>query len=120
MRRRQPGKRLSVGRCAGARRRISSRTSSPMIELVWTRQFSRICRRWRREHPELAPVLRERLELFEREPWHSSLRTHSLSGQLKGLWAIRITYDHRLVFQFVDDAKTGALLVDIGTHDEVY
>ena len=91
-----------------------------MIELVWTRQFSRLCRRWCRAHPELAPVLRERLELFEREPWHPSLRTHALSGQLKGLWAIRITYDHRLVFQFVDGAKTGALLVDIGTHDEVY
>jgi mRNA-degrading endonuclease YafQ of YafQ-DinJ toxin-antitoxin module len=91
-----------------------------MIDLIWTPRFSRILRRWCRAHPELGPALRERLELFEREPWHSSLKTHALSGPLKGLWAIRITNNHRLVFQFVDEAKTGALLIDIGTHDEVY
>jgi mRNA-degrading endonuclease YafQ of YafQ-DinJ toxin-antitoxin module len=91
-----------------------------MIELVWTPRFSRVFRRWCRAHPDLVPVLRARLALFEREPWHPSLRTHSLSGPLEGLWAIRITYAYRLVFQFVGEGRTGALLIDIGTHDEVY
>jgi len=33
---------------------------------------------------------------------------------------MRITYDQRLIFRFMDEAHTIALLIDIGTHDKVY
>ncbi len=42
----------------------------------------------------------ERLNLFVQNPFEPSLKTHRLSGDLKELWAISITYQHRLVFNF--------------------
>ena len=60
----------------------------------------------------------ERVELFISDSFHPSLRVHSLSGVLQGLWAMKINYDHRFIFKFMDEAHT--LLIDIGTHDKVY
>ncbi|MFA4849624.1 MAG: type II toxin-antitoxin system YoeB family toxin [Methanoregula sp.] len=57
---------------------------------------------------------------FEEDPFHPSLKTHTLSGVLKGLWSFRITYEHRLVFDFIDESRTQVLLIDIGSHEEVY
>ena len=55
-----------------------------------------------------------------KEPYDSSLKTHTLSGKLKGLWAFSITYNQRLVFEFADNTRKKVFLVYIGTHDEVY
>ncbi len=89
-----------------------------MIELVWDVPFSRILKKWKRRHLDLIINFHSRLKLFTENPYHSSLKTHSLSGKLKGYWAFSINYDYRLVFEFITTDK--ALLIDIGTHDEVY
>ena len=52
-----------------------------------------------------------------------ALKTHGLSGDLAGHYACSCGYDCRVVFKLVKDAKTKkecVLLVDVGTHDEVY
>jgi mRNA-degrading endonuclease YafQ of YafQ-DinJ toxin-antitoxin module len=51
-------------------------------------------------------------------PFHPSLKTHSLVGHLADSWAININYEQRLVFRFLSDTKV--LLIDLGTHDDVY
>jgi addiction module RelE/StbE family toxin len=89
-----------------------------MIELVWDKTFIRIAQKWQKKHPELNQRFKERLKLFAQQPFHPSLRTHSLSGNLEGLFAFSITYEYRLVFKFISEDK--ALLIDIGSHDEVY
>jgi mRNA interferase YafQ len=51
------------------------------------------------------------------------LKTHHLSGQLAGLHACSVAYDCRIVFAKQKHPKSGAevlVLVNIGTHDEVY
>ena len=51
------------------------------------------------------------------------LKTHRLSGQLAGLHANSVAYDCRIVFIRQKHLKTGAetlLLINIGTHEEVY
>lgn len=58
------------------------------------------------------------LLFFIEEPFHPSLRTHSLSGNLDGCLALSITYEYRLVFKFISDERV--LLLDIGTHEDVY
>ncbi|MEI7585783.1 hypothetical protein [Runella sp.] len=60
----------------------------------------------------------ERLELFIQNPYTPVLQTHKLSGKLKGLLAFSLGYDLRVVFYFSETDK--AVLIDIGTHDEVY
>ena len=72
-----------------------------MIELIWDEKFKRLFK-------------------IVIDPFHPSLKTHSLSGILKGSWAMRINYEQRLIFRFVDKEKKKVLLIDLGTHNEVY
>ena len=44
-------------------------------------------------NPELKPKLSQALETFAANPLSPPLRTHKLSGKLKGLWAFVIAYD---------------------------
>lgn len=61
-----------------------------------------------------------RLEDFTQDPFDTKLKTHKLSGKLKGLWSFSIEYDVRVVFYFAKEKPTNAVFVDIGNHDEVY
>jgi len=91
-----------------------------MIEIIWDEKFKRLFKKWNQKHPDLNEQFRIKLELFVADPFHPSLKTHSLSGTLKGSWAIRINYEQRLIFRFMDKEKLKILLIDIGTHNEVY
>ncbi len=58
------------------------------------------------------------MELFSKNYSNPRLRTHKLTGKLEGLWAFSIDYDCRVVFKFLN--KDEILLIDLGSHDEVY
>jgi mRNA-degrading endonuclease YafQ of YafQ-DinJ toxin-antitoxin module len=60
----------------------------------------------------------ERVQWFTANAHDSRLRTHKLSGELRGLWSFTVEYDVRVVFYFLPRQR--AVFVDIGTHDEVY
>ncbi|MCK5537595.1 MAG: type II toxin-antitoxin system mRNA interferase toxin, RelE/StbE family [Bacteroidales bacterium] len=89
-----------------------------MIELIWDEKFIKILKKWKKKHPKQTNNFEKRLNLFINEPFHNSLKTHRLSGNLKEYWTLSINYEQRLIFKFISDDK--ALLIDIGTHDEVY
>jgi addiction module RelE/StbE family toxin len=61
-----------------------------------------------------------RLELFINDPFDAKLKTHKLSGKLKGLWSFSLEHDLRILFFFTKDKPKKVVFVDIGTHDEVY
>ena len=63
------------------------------------------------------------MELLQQDPFIPKLKTHKLKGILEGNWACTVDYDLRIVFDFVKDpitGKTEILLINIGTHEEVY
>jgi addiction module RelE/StbE family toxin len=91
-----------------------------MIEIFWDDRFKRTYKDWINKHPDLVEIFQEKIEIFGKDPFHPSLRTHTLSGTLKGLWSCWISYDYRLIFKFMDRGKKKVLLIDVGTHDEVY
>jgi Txe/YoeB family toxin of toxin-antitoxin system len=91
-----------------------------MAELIWDDRFKKIYRKWVRQHPELKAQFARKIVQFETDPFHPALKTHALSGVLNGLWSFRITYEHRLVFAFIDESRMKVLLVDVGSHEEVY
>ncbi len=62
----------------------------------------------------------QRVDLFINDPFTPTLRTHKLSGTLKGYWSFSIEYDLRVVFYFTSDKPKRAVFIDIGTHNEVY
>jgi mRNA-degrading endonuclease YafQ of YafQ-DinJ toxin-antitoxin module len=93
-----------------------------MRRLVWEASFRRAFKRraWR------DGALQERilgvLEVLVENPFEPELKTHKLRGQLTGLWAAWVEYDCRIVFAFASDPpnEDAIVLVDIGSHDEVY
>ncbi|HEY9823034.1 MAG TPA: type II toxin-antitoxin system YafQ family toxin [Candidatus Sericytochromatia bacterium] len=94
-----------------------------MKTLVLSSSFKRAFKSVVRKRPELQQQIEERLRLLAAEPFDPLLRTHKLKGQLSGAWSFSVEYDCRIVFNFVQNPESGEeeiLLIDIGTHDEVY
>ena len=89
-----------------------------MTNLIWGSSFKRAYKKVTAANPDLKPKITQALETFVDNPHHPTLKTHKLSGKLKGLWAFVVAYDCRIVFQFSD--KQDVLLIDIGKHDEGY
>jgi len=59
------------------------------------------------------------LTLFMDQPFHPALKNHGLTGKLRGLRAISAGYDLRIVYE-EQDGHAKVLLLNTGTHDEVY
>mgnify|MGYP001801693103 CR=1 FL=1 len=94
-----------------------------MRTLVWNSSFKRAFKRVVRKNPQLEEKILAVLELLENDPFVNSLKSHKLRGQLDGLWACSVEYDCRIIYTFeqdVDSDNETILLIDIGTHDEVY
>ena len=89
-----------------------------MIEAVWDEGFKRSYRKRVRNSPNLKKKFWEKMDLFLANPFSTQLRTHKLSGRLAGLWAFSVEDDCRVVFEFVSGNRV--LLVDVGSHEEVY
>ena len=69
-----------------------------MHGLVLTPQFERAFRRLVGKHPSLQPQIEAALRRMAADVGDPRLKTHHLSGQLKGLYACSIGYDCRIVF----------------------
>jgi mRNA interferase YafQ len=94
-----------------------------MHELVLTPRFERAFRRLTAKNPALQSQIEATLERMAENLTDPRLKTHRLSGQLAGLHACSVAYDCRIVFSKQKHPKTGAetlLLINIGTHEEVY
>jgi len=90
-----------------------------MINLIWDAGFKRSYKKRIRPDSILRENFWDSLEIFSKNPFHSHLKTHKLTGKLQGLWAFTVSHDCRVVFKFFNDNKS-VLLIDVGTHDEVY
>ncbi len=58
------------------------------------------------------------IEKLEQDPFQVSLKTHKLSGSLKGYYSCSINYSDRIIFIIV--IKKVVTITDIGSHDNVY
>jgi addiction module RelE/StbE family toxin len=94
-----------------------------MRVLISSEGFKRAFKRRCKNRPQLQAKVRKTLAFLESDPFSPPLKTHKLEGKLKDYWACSVEYDFRIVFQFClleDELEEAILLVDIGTHDEVY
>lgn len=94
-----------------------------MKNIVWDSSFKRAFKRVVGKNPQLQTKVFEVLELLANDPFSPALKAHKLKGQLEGLWACSVEYDCRIIFTFKKDSNSGEemlVLVDIGSHDEVY
>lgn len=94
-----------------------------MRALVLTPKFQRAFRRFVRRNTALQQRIEDTLRQMEADVFVPSLGTHRLGGKLDGLQSCSCGYDCRIVFSIEQDSETNSdviVLLDIGTHDEVY
>jgi mRNA-degrading endonuclease YafQ of YafQ-DinJ toxin-antitoxin module len=94
-----------------------------MSELVPSTKFERAFRRLVRKNPALQSQIETTLRRMSENINDPRLKTHHLSGQLAGFHACSAGYDCRIVFAKQKHPKTSAevlLLINIGSHEEVY
>ena len=94
-----------------------------MTALVFISSFKRAFKTSIKRRPDLKPKIESKLRLLANDPYDPILRTHKLKGKLSGAWACSVEYDCRIVFSLRENQETKVeeiILIDIGTHDEVY
>ena len=87
--------------------------------LETTAAFDRRARKFLKQHRDLQDRFEETLTRLQHDPFDPKLYLHGLSGQLEGLYAIRLNYRYRVVLTVSIDGGR-LLLLDIGSHDVVY
>ncbi|MBU2732240.1 type II toxin-antitoxin system RelE/ParE family toxin [Acidithiobacillus ferridurans] len=91
--------------------------------MIWTLAttafFDRRVRTFLTKHPDLRPRFIETIEQLSADPLQPSLRLHPLTGKLQGMQAISLTYSYRITLT-LQITEREILLLDIGSHDEVY
>jgi addiction module RelE/StbE family toxin len=91
--------------------------------LILDKSFKRAFKRLVKKNSKLEEKVFRILELLADDPFTPSLQSHKLTGQLEGFWSCLVTYDCRIIFTLKKDAESSEdliVLVDIGSHDEVY
>jgi len=94
-----------------------------MRQLVLTPKFKRAYGKLVRRHREYQARIENAMIQMEEDVFAPALGTHKLSGRLTGLWACSCGFDCRLIFALEKYPPTGEeviVLIDIGTHDDVY
>ena len=90
-----------------------------MYALIRTSAFDRSLARFLRKHPSLGETVARVLRDLEGDPFQPHLRLHSLAGHLRGRRAVSISRSERIVIE-LRVAEREIILIDIGSHDEVY
>lgn len=94
-----------------------------MYKIVISSKFKKTLRKFARSHPDLQNRIQDVIATMENDIFSTKLGTHKLSGRLSGLLSCSCGYDCRIIFSLNIDKNTGqkvVLLLDIGSHDDVY
>jgi mRNA interferase YafQ len=94
-----------------------------MYKLVITSKFKRAFRKFARRNADLQTRIEETIAAMENDIFAANLGTHKLEGKLSGLLSCSCGYNCRIVFTLETDNESEeqvVLLLDIGTHDDVY
>ena len=89
-----------------------------MIRAAWDQGFRRSYKKRVANNLRLKKKFWGKMEIFLKNPFFPQLRTHKLSGKLAEQWAFSIDDDCRIIFEFVGEDRV--LLIDVGSHDEIY
>lgn len=93
------------------------------MEVVQSSGFKRSFKKITKKNPELKNQIINVLRILADDPFTPSLKSHKLGGELAGLWSCSVAYNCRIIFNFSQDEQLlemVILLIDIGSHDEVY
>ena len=93
------------------------------MKLIAEKIFKKAFKRVIKKNPRLEKKIFAVLDLLEIDPFTPSLKSHKLTGNLANFWSCSVTYDCRIIFTFSNEtglSEVVIILIDIGTHEEVY
>jgi mRNA-degrading endonuclease YafQ of YafQ-DinJ toxin-antitoxin module len=92
-----------------------------MTRIVLSSKFKRSFRKFVRRDASLQVKIQSAIEQMSVDFCDPILATHKLDGKLAGLMSCSCGYDCRIVFTIEEeDGEKFLLLLNVGTHDEVY
>ena len=94
-----------------------------MATLNWSSSYKRAFKKAVKNNPAIKDQILNTMSLLQENPFNPKLKSHKLKGILEGAWACSINYEMRIIFKYVIKPvsdETEILLIDLGSHDEVY
>jgi mRNA interferase YafQ len=88
------------------------------MKIELSSKFRKAYKRLAAKKPEVAVIALEKILLFSQQPTNPILKFHKLQGEYEGLYSFSVEYDVRVIVDLVNSNE--AILLMIGTHDEVY
>ena len=85
-----------------------------MIKIKYKPSF---VRQYKKLPNDLQQEVKEKINLFRIDPYHSFLKTHKLKGRLAGRWSFSVNYSYRIIFKYI--SKTAVDFLDVGKY-EIY
>ena len=90
-----------------------------MFKLIFTQSYEKRAARFLKKHRDLESIYKKTLQLLEINPYHPSLRLHTLTGNNDGLHSVSINLKYRITLEFLMSEKM-IIPVNVGSHDQVY
>ena len=88
-----------------------------MYEIILTDEYKKREKRFFKKHPDLKDRYKKVLKILRVNPNYPSLRLHKLQGI--ELYSIPLNMQYRIILDFIIDGEK-IILINIGSHDEVY
>ena len=89
------------------------------FRIIYTESYLKRAAKFIKRHPEILPQYEKTLKLLELNPSHPSLRLRRLGGPLRELHSVSINISYLITLEFLlEDGMI--VLVNVGSHDEVY
>ena len=92
-------------------------------QLISTKTFEKSYQKFAAKNQVLRNAIAKTLTMLQLDAYDPALRTHKLSGKLSAYLACSCGYDCRILFVIEKKLNTNIeniVLLDIGTHDDVY
>jgi mRNA-degrading endonuclease YafQ of YafQ-DinJ toxin-antitoxin module len=90
-----------------------------MFEIIRNDRFIKTAKKFLKKHPDLKEKFKLAIQKLEKNPFEPSLKLHKLQGNLEEFYAVRLTYEYRIILILII-VNEQIILIDIGTHDDVY
>ena len=89
------------------------------MKLVKDESYQRKERKFFKKHADLVDKYVDVLKKLKVDPFEPSLKTHKLKGKMSEFYSCSLTHEYRIVCTFIIQNDI-IVLIDIGSHDDVY
>lgn len=86
-------------------------------QLITPENYKKKLAKFLKKNTDLIKPYFKILELLETNPYHPSLRLHTLKGSLKDFYSVSINIKYRIVINFIIEDQQ-IILIDINNHYE--